>query len=382
MSRFWINSCLSCMLAFCCLGRGGELNAEILRLKATAVVDSPIILLGDVADILNADPEQTTRMEQMTLLPAPSQGRTRVVTVSEIRSRLQALGVDLSQLELTGRSQVRVTLKEEAKKVTRNPRMTQQNIQKAEEKVQQALSAWIERYYPQASAFTLTVRVQPADVTTILANRSDSFRFPELNRFEQAEQVVGLHFVDGQGMPGLVRIFCLIQNVPEILAAKYSLSKGTVVRADDLMWVKPEKNQTGISDPRLVIGRELTRTVHQSNVLRSQDLMEVPLVRDGAIVTVYSRRGAISVRREMRARGTGGIGDPITLSELEGRGRLTATITGYNRAEVNYRPASNIQQTSGIRFISGSTESAGAIQPAGGVRNATQATIRRGGIRR
>ena len=58
MFRLGINSCLSCLLVICCLSRGGELSAEILRLKAAAVVDSPIVRLGDVADVLNADPEQ------------------------------------------------------------------------------------------------------------------------------------------------------------------------------------------------------------------------------------------------------------------------------------------------------------------------------------
>ncbi|QDT40851.1 flagellar basal body P-ring biosynthesis protein FlgA [Gimesia alba] len=382
MFRLGINSCLSCLLVICCLSRGGELNAEILRLKAAAVVDSPIVRLGDVADVLNADPEQAARMEQMTLLPAPSKGRTRVITVSEIRGRLQALGVDLSRLELTGKSQVRVTLKEATPTVSQNPVATQQTIQKAEAKVQQALSEWIKVYYPDASAFTVTVRVQPADASLILANRADSFRFPGLNRFADTEQIVGMNLIDAQGTARLVRLFCRIQNVPEILAAKYSLNKGTVIRADDLMWVRPEKNQTGITDPRLVIGRELTRTVHQSNVMRSQDLMEVPLIRDGAIVTVYARRGGISVKREMRARGTGGMGDSITLIALEGRDRLTATVTGYNQAEVNYRPASEVQRSAGIQFISGTAEPTGSIQRTGGVRNARGPAIRRGGIRR
>lgn len=382
MSRFWINSCLSCLLVVCCWSRDSELNAEILRLKASAVVDSPIVCLGDVADILNADPEQVARMEQMTLLPAPSKGRTRVITISEIRSRLQALGVDLSQLELTGKSQVRVTLKEATKTASRTPATTQQDVKKAEEKVQQALSDWIKRYYPEASAFTLTVRVQPADAALILSNRADTFRFPELNRSLETEQVVGLHFLDAQGATRLVRVFCRIQNVPEILVAKYSLNKGTVIRADDLMWIRPDKNQTGISDPRQVIGRELTRNVQQSNIVRNQDLIEVPLIRDGAIVTVYSRRGGISVRREMRARGTGGMGDPVTLIALEGRDRLTATITGYNQAEVNYRPAGEVQRPAGIQFISGTAAPEGSTQRSGGERISTRSSIRRGGIRK
>jgi len=186
---------------------------------------------------------------------------------------------------------------------------------------------------------------------------------------------------DSRDSSSQVRVYCQLQKIPEILATKYTLNKGTVIRADDLVWVKAEQNQPGISDPRSVIGRELTRTVYQSNVVRSQDLIEVPLVRDNAIVTVIARRGAISVKREMLSRGTGGMGDPITLIALEGRERLTATITGYNQAEVNYRPENAIQRTSEIQFISGKRETKRSANRRNVGTNQPQVIIRSGGIR-
>jgi flagella basal body P-ring formation protein FlgA len=369
MSRFWINSFLSCLLAVCYLSRVSDLNAEILRVKATAVVDSPIVRLGDVADVLNADAEQAARMAELTLQPAPAQGRTLVITISQIRSRLQALGVDLSQLELTGKSQVRVSLKQPDQSAPRKSVASQKEVKIAEEKVQQALTAWVKQHFSNVGQFSLNVRIHPDDLQMILESKADTFRFPELDRFFDTEQEVSLKLIDSQGVTSQVRIFCQLEKLPEILAAKYTLNKGTVIRADDLVWTSPEKNQSGISDPRLVIGRELTRTVHQSNAVRSQDLIEVPLIRDGAIVTVSARRGAITVRREMRARGTGGLGDPISLIALEGRDQLTATITGYNQAEINYRPVNEIQRDSGIQFISGSAGTKGPINHSGAVRN-------------
>ncbi|HAW31813.1 MAG TPA: hypothetical protein DCY03_27515, partial [Planctomycetaceae bacterium] len=75
-------------------------------------MNASVVRLGDIADVLHADPEQVTRMQGMILQPAPPQGRTQVITISQIRGRLQALGVDLSQLELTGRSQVQVSSQE------------------------------------------------------------------------------------------------------------------------------------------------------------------------------------------------------------------------------------------------------------------------------
>ena len=381
MSRYWINLLLSLTPVICCFSSGGTLHAEILRLKATAVVDSPIVRLGDIADVLNADAEQTTRMEAMSLQPAPAQGRTLVITVSQIRSRLQALGVDLSQLELTGKSQVRVSQKQLNQPATRTRVSTQHDKKTAEEKVHRALSGWVKRYFTDQNHYLLTVRIHPEDIALVLKSRADSFRFPGLKRILETEQEVSLKLNDSSGSSSQARVYCIIQMIPEILATKYTLNKGTVIRADDLVWIKPEQNQSGISDPRLVIGRELTRTVHQSNVVRSQDLIEVPLIRDGAIVTVSARRGAISVKREMRARGTGGMGDSITLIALEGRDRLKATITGYNQAEVNYRPTNGIQRDSGIQFISGTSGSKRSVNRRGVGRNQSKAVVRSGGIR-
>ncbi|QDU08904.1 flagellar basal body P-ring formation chaperone FlgA [Gimesia aquarii] len=382
MSRFWISSILGVLLVFSCLSRGGEVHAEILRLKATAVVDTPVVHLGDIADVLNADMEQIARMKAMALQPAPPQGRTQVITISQIRSRLQALGVDLSQLELTGKSQVRVSLKQVDRPAHRVPLATQQEMKKAEEKVQRVLADWLKKIFRDANRFSVTIRIPHDDVQMIRTSNPASYRFSKIDRILGIEQELTLDLIDSKGAVRQTRVFCQLQNIPEILAAKYTLNKGTVIRADDLIWVKPEKNQTGITDPQLVISRELTRTVHQSHAIRSQDLIEVPLIRDGAIVTVSARRGGITVKREMRARGNGGLGDPITLIALEGRDRLTATVSGYNQAEVNYRPANEIQRDSRVQFISGATGSRGSINRGGVRRNPAQSVIRRvGGTR-
>lgn len=382
MSRFWISSILGLLLVICYLSRGSELHAEILRLKANAVVDTPVIHLGDIADVLNADVEQVAHLKAMALQPAPPQGRTQVITISHIRSRLQALGVDLSKLELTGKSQVQVSSKRLDQRKHRLPHATQQDMKKAEEKIHRALSDLLKKTFRDANSYSIMIRVLHDDVQMIRASNPASYRFSKIDRILGTEQELTLDLIDSKGTVRQTRVFCQLQNIPEILAAKYTLSKGTVIRADDLVWVKPQKNQKGITDPQLVISRELTRTVHQSHAIRSQDLMEVPLIRDGAIVTVSARRGGITVKREMRARGNGGLGDPITLIALEGRDRLTATVSGYNQAEVNYRPANEIQRDSRVQFISGATGSRGSTNRARVRRGAAQSVIRRvGGTR-
>ena len=380
MYRLWMNSILSLSLAVCCLGTAETLQAEILRLKESAVIEASLVRLGDVADVLNADAAETTRMQELILQPAPPQGRTQVITVSQIRGRLQALGVDLSRLELTGRSQIRVKKRDPQKEqnVTRTV-TTKHDLGQAEEKVLSALTDWMKRHYQAADHFTLTVRIQPEDVPMIRDNRVETFQFSELDLQRGTEQLVALQFMDGQGMVRQTRFACQLKRVPEILAAKYTLNRGTVIRADDLIWIRAEQGKEGISDPSKVIGRELTRTVYQSQAIRNQELIQVPLVRNGSIVTVYARRGGISVRREMRARDDGAMGDPVTLVGLKGRDRLTATVTGFNQAEVNYRPAQQMQRTPGIQFISGSAAEPRASRT-GAVQTAYE--IRRGGNRK
>ncbi len=353
MSYQSFKSNLSLLSIVFCICSGLEAHAEILRLKATAVVDGTVIRIGDIADVLNADAEQIARMEAMVIQPAPPKGRTQVITISQIRSRLQALGVNLGNLELTGKSQIRVSSKQTDQVLQQRLPASKQEVKRAEEKVRQALVSWVKRLFSDTSLLDVIVRIHSDDVSLILESNADSYRFPELSQLAGTEQDVSLKLIDSNGAPRQARVSCRFQKIPEILAAKYTLNKGTVVRADDLIWVKPDKNQTGISDPRLVIGRELTRTVHQSHTMRSQDLIQVPLIRKGAIVTVSARRGGITVRREMRARSDGGLGDSVSLIALEGRDRLTATVSGYNQAEVNYRPANEVQSNSGIQFISG-----------------------------
>src|SRR5690606_34127807 len=89
-----------------------------------------------------------------------------------------------------------------------------------------------------------------------------------------------------------------------------------------------------LDHPDQVIGRETTRSLSAGQSLTADDVQNVPLIRTGDIVTVYSRKPGVVVRMEAKARSGGALGDQVILMTLDGREKLQARVTGFHQAEV------------------------------------------------
>ena len=100
------------LLCVICVDEGA---AATIRLRDSAEVGSSIITLGDVAEVTDRDANRAVRLQQITLAPAPGTERPLRLDFATIRSRLLAQGVNLADIEFSGRSVVTVTSSAEKK---------------------------------------------------------------------------------------------------------------------------------------------------------------------------------------------------------------------------------------------------------------------------
>lgn len=84
------------------------------------------------------------------------------------------------------------------------------------------------------------------------------------------------------------------------------------------------------------MGLEATRAIRSDEAISRTNARKVPLVRSNEVITVYSRRPGITVKRFMKSRGTGAVGDSITAVSLDrgGRDKLLVRVTGVREAEI------------------------------------------------
>src|SRR5262245_16263870 len=103
-------SCKSCAAAIILLMTNSlAVAATEVKLHERVASDSPVVRLGDVADIKTDDVEEQRRLAKLLLMPAPAPGTQRFVRQREVQDVLAAHGEDLGRLRIVGANQIEVS---------------------------------------------------------------------------------------------------------------------------------------------------------------------------------------------------------------------------------------------------------------------------------
>jgi flagella basal body P-ring formation protein FlgA len=79
-----------------------------ISLRRRAAVESPVVRLGDMAEIISADRSEARRLAALPLMPAPAPGSERFLRNREVEDLLAAHGQDLGPLRVVGAPQVAI----------------------------------------------------------------------------------------------------------------------------------------------------------------------------------------------------------------------------------------------------------------------------------
>jgi len=127
---------------------------------------------------------------------------------------------------------------------------------------------------------------------------------------------------------------------PAVVVAARSLSRGTVIRADDVQLERRASDDApgdGFRSITEVVNQETTRAIPVGKILE-RDLLRAPLlIQRGEVVTVYARSAGIRVRTTARARENGSLGDLILVESLLDRKTYSVRVSGIQEAEVYAR---------------------------------------------
>jgi flagella basal body P-ring formation protein FlgA len=345
--------------------------AAIVRFRAEVKSAKPLVRLVDIAEVAAATPTEQARLEGLAIAPAPAAGRSVRLDFADVRSRLEALGVDLAGTEFAGASSTIVTTPEAEKapvKQTvaiavakpaapvrveaRKPlQVTDQQARRLEELFSQEVERYLARQEPPVRDVDVTVALDRSSLDALagmavgLIAGSGSVTLSETAvETSPSSKVAGdvrtfdLHCRDAKGESRTIRPVCRITPWPRVVQIKGTVSRGAVLRAEDLVErpVAPDRHdpETHPSGMKDLVGRETTRLLRGGETVRLEDVRDVALVRRGELVTVTSRKGGISVRVEARSLDEGSLGQSVTVVALDGKTKYVARVVAYHEVEV------------------------------------------------
>jgi flagella basal body P-ring formation protein FlgA len=314
-----------------------RLHAAEIDLKPSCQPRGAVVLLGDVADVHSPNAAEKQRLAAIELMPAPS--RARSIKLREIQDLLALQGVNLSEHNFAGATQVQIgadslsaTAPAAAKPVA--SKLNQRFAEQAHTRVARAIATHLETKASRA-AWQVDFDLAPADAELIGARLTnlqiDGGREPWTG---EQQFTVALKTTDGvKRIPVKANV-----SLPEmVVVPRRPLRRGEVIQASDLVEEMPQAN---VPSDRVanrmedIVGRETTRSIATGQPIEVAWLKKPVLVRRGEVVTVFARAGAVQVRTNAKAVDEGGQGDIVTVERLDTRQRFAARVIGVQELEV------------------------------------------------
>lgn len=124
-----------------------------------------------------------------------------------------------------------------------------------------------------------------------------------------------------------------------MLVAKRQLITGTVLTADDLQLQVADVGLAGgehIARLDDAIGKRLRSTVRGGAAIKSSQLVTVPVITAGQLVTIVAENAGIRITVSGRARSAGVVGDLIRVQNLTSNRELNARIVDASTVEIGF----------------------------------------------
>ena len=323
----------------------GEMSSEfadaaIVQFRSSVVATSGVVKLGDIADIREADSQVAARLAAIEVCPAPAAGRSRRIDFDTIRGRLASRGINLAELEFSGDSVVQVSGPEEASAPrdiqqvgSINPNETAQL--RAKRLLEQAVIRFVKQQAPQVGAVQVTLRLDADQSSQLLTAAGARLQVAGGRAPWLGAQEFVVRTADQRGADRQFSIRCAVTPLPRIPVTRFSISKGQVLKEEDLVWQQVEKLselEGALTNLQALVGQETRRSIRPGKPITPHDIRTVPMIRTGELISVYSKVGGVVAQTTAKAAGDGGYGELIQAHALAGRDRLVVRVAGYHKA--------------------------------------------------
>lgn len=324
--------------------------AEIV-LSRRANIESDLVRLGDVATIRADDALSQDTLARIVLGPAP----TRLATVSAdlILDRLQSSGVNTAEVSIAGAARCELMRVQTATPaVSQVSYVAPAELDRAQQRLQSAVAMRLEKAFPTDGPFAVEVTLD-RDAAAVVNSLAEPIQFHGGSADLTAPQYLQLSGLEN------VTFVARIRRVEKVAVAAVPLQRGIIVQASHLRFEPID--EPGVLDASLLVGQELTRPVAAGHVVRQNDVKKVILVHANQAVMVSAEYPGIRVRRVMKAKENGGVGDIVTCEPLEGDKKVVAIVTGPNMAKVAVSAAQGLSggYTDGLGSIQFSEDASG-----------------------
>lgn len=327
----------SCLIVFAtAAAMTSPISAAEFRLRDEVRTSKNLVLLGDIADIYAANPDEANKLAAVEMTPTPVPGGKTTLKIHDVQDLLSFRGIDPTQHRFSGAARVTILRTGDAPAKAGARRAVRVNVKYA----QRAAADAIVRYLRENVAdegWQVTVDLNEEQAQAIMAT-SDS---PSASGGEkpwigaqQFDLVVGT--TDRSGDVRLT-VNAQVALPPSVAVAIHAVPKGAVIRSSDIELQRVQPGKTvgnAFTTFEEVVGKEAVKAIAPGQTLDANYVRPQVLVHGGEVITVYGRNAGIVVRMPARARDSGAQGELVTVESLLDRKAFLARVCGLQEVEV------------------------------------------------
>jgi flagellar basal body P-ring formation protein FlgA len=316
LTRFNRIAGLALALVLAAAGSAAAQSAQSARptLRASVTVDGDLVRIGDLVE--NAGP-----VANVAIFRAPDLGTTGAVSTERITDAIRPY--QLIDIDTGGLSEITVT---------RSSRAIE--LKEISDRIAAALSQQYGLGKPENIGFTFDRPVRTLQVEAsaggdlqVLALNYDA----RTNRFDVALNLPSSPTLARQP----VRFTGTAVETVEAVAVNRPVERGEVLQASDLTTLRRPKAQgTGLAVPAAVVGLAARRALRPGQPLSAADLMKPEIVTRGDSVTLVYQAPGITLTLRGQAQDSGGLGDSVSVLNLETKRIVQGVISGPGRINV------------------------------------------------
>ena len=336
-------------------------------LHERVVATSPVIRLGDVADVISADRRRARQLSTLLLMPSPAPGTQRFLRKREVEDLLAAHGEDLSQLRIEGALQVAITTaaadasehdtKSDSKSHSQPPMNRHAAIlagyieggsqpepnAAADNELRDELRRIVVSHLEAKTGQAGNWQVSPGAVDRDLAVL-DAATAPPTCQGGRAPWTGRQRFVvtvtTAQGAVQLPIYANISRASAPVAVAIQPIARGAVITAADIELQDLESipaatsRRAPFTSLDQLIGMEARQAIQPGDLILTDKVQSPVMVKRGDLITVVSQGGGIRVRTSARARSDGARDELVQVESLETRQRYDVRVTGFREAAV------------------------------------------------
>ena len=320
----------------------GSLEAAVLRFRPAVQVSGGVVRVGDVAEVTDADEAELDKLKAITLVPAPSAGRSVRVDYEVVRSRLTAQGVNMAEIEFAGKSVVLVTgtaavEKPVESKIQRVAYTSDSVADAAQRRLSNAVCDYLARADERLAKAIITAKLTDEQIA-VLARPLVKIEIGGGSAPWTGEQLFAIRVRDPRKSERSMTVRCHVAPLSQVVHAARTIRAGQIVTAEDIVLQATVEESSGVRTlvdrVSLAVGMQAARNIRAGAPVAKEDLKKAVLVQRSQPVTILSRVGPVTVSMVGKADEDAAMGEPVSVTTLDRKRTLTAWVTGYHEVSV------------------------------------------------